>query len=995
MPGDLGFDDTLQGTVTSPSRKQARLRAGLRPTDPVLVGRYRIVRRLGEGGMGMVYAAFDPELGREVAVKVVHPHRDADERARERLLREARAMARLSQPNVVDVYDAGRCGDGVFIAMELVAGQSLARWLAGKPPWTDVVDVFAAAGLGLAAAHEAGIIHRDFKPANVMVGDDKTVRVLDFGLARAEGPVATVPFSLPPALDRKSLTCTGSVVGTPAYMAPEQIAGGTLDARTDQFSFCVALYEALWGTRPWNGDTWPQLATQILNADVPTPPRSRVPEQLASIVRRGLARRPEDRHPDMQSLVNALRSVPRRRRMPWLAAGGLALAAAVVVVAWPRAASEPCDPQPRVSAVWNASTRDAVARRFEADDAALVAEIHTRVEGGLDDFASRWSTTYRELCTTTDDPQLLDERMRCLDGRLSAFEAVVGVLAEREGDTLRRADAIVDGLPEIDACRDVETMRAPVSASMVAAVALVERDVARVDALVDAGRAADALDLASATVADAERLGLDAAITKAQTAYGTALRNLGRFAEARDAYERAFVTAIAAHDDDQAFALASVLVFVHGVNLEDAAEAQRWIEQAESLLERRSFGARALARFHNDVGSARAAAGDFEEARERHRRALGLLEAESGRVDLSVAHTLDMLASVSNGLGRYEEAEKLARQGIAIRSARLGERHPSVADSLNDLGNDLTKQRKYAEAEAALRRSHEILAEAYGEDNNRAIVPLSNLGVLLSSVGRYAEAQAVLERVLEVQERDLGDDHRETMVTLSALAIVHQRLGHRDDAERLLLRALSSIERTRGPDHADAAVVLNSLGAIYGKAGEDARALEMFEQALTIRQRTLPAEHPWIASTHYNVAALLYNMRRADESLAHFEESLRIGRADPQADAAEIAADQIAFASALRSAGHIDRAIEELRQALPVVEREAANDPRFARHLADGRFTLARALAASDPHSKEAIELATAARDYYQEHTEQARDHLEPIQNWLANPRLRDGSIPP
>ena len=217
------------------------------------VDRYQILGAVGRGGMGEVYAAYHPDLDRKIALKVVHEAGAESAERRARLLREARAIARLSHPNVVVVHDAGTVDGRVYIAMEFVEGETVDAWLrAGSRGWREVVDVFIAAARGLAAAHAAGIVHRDFKPQNVMIGRDGTVRVMDFGLARlAEEPPdcpdvgATGPATRPRDGDED-----GRAVGTPAYMAPEQFRGEAIDARADQFSFCVALHEALFGIRP-------------------------------------------------------------------------------------------------------------------------------------------------------------------------------------------------------------------------------------------------------------------------------------------------------------------------------------------------------------------------------------------------------------------------------------------------------------------------------------------------------------------------------------------------------------------------------------------------------------------------------------------------------------------------------------------------------------------------------------------------------------------------
>ena len=224
------------------------------------LGRYRLERVLGAGAMGVVHAAFDPDLERRIALKVLR-RAAASREARDRLMREARAMARLAHPNVVTVHEVGTSGGRDFVAMELVHGETLAEWLRSrKRPATAIIDAFLAAGRGLATAHAAGIVHRDFKPHNVLRGHDGRIVVTDFGLARqADGGVsAALDAALPEGTPTETsapgslagITVTGSLLGTPAYMAPEQWSGGAITPATDQFAYCIALWEALAGERP-------------------------------------------------------------------------------------------------------------------------------------------------------------------------------------------------------------------------------------------------------------------------------------------------------------------------------------------------------------------------------------------------------------------------------------------------------------------------------------------------------------------------------------------------------------------------------------------------------------------------------------------------------------------------------------------------------------------------------------------------------------------------
>ncbi|HEY5949636.1 MAG TPA: protein kinase, partial [Kofleriaceae bacterium] len=310
----------FQATEVSPTA------AGAQPprlTPGTKLGRYVIRETLGIGGMGIVYAAHDPDLHRDVAIKVLRPELSRiDPDATKRIIREAQAMAKLAHPNVVPVFDVGMVDGQVFIAMERVSGTSLRTWLtAGARRPAEILDMFIAAGRGLVAAHDAGMVHRDFKPDNVLVGSDGRPRVTDFGLAFEQSDNEPIEVS--------GEVTTKPIVGTPAYMAPEQHAGANIDARTDQFSFAVALYEALYGTRPFVGKTRDQLVDAVLNGRIQPPPaRSTVPASLRAILLRALSLKPGDRYPTVGELLRALgRDRGRRPRQ----VGLLALVVFVVV----------------------------------------------------------------------------------------------------------------------------------------------------------------------------------------------------------------------------------------------------------------------------------------------------------------------------------------------------------------------------------------------------------------------------------------------------------------------------------------------------------------------------------------------------------------------------------------------------------------------------------------------------------------------------------------
>ena len=279
----------------------------------ITIDRYRIVGCIGQGGMGIVYAARDERLGRTVALKLLRSELGSHAGTSSSLAKEARSLAKLSHPNVVAVFDVGEHEGQVFVAMEYVEGQSLRRWLEVPRSLTQILEVFIAAGEGLAAAHKAGLVHRDFKPDNVLVGVDGRPRILDFGLARApdhQREISPPSFADDAEATATSLSRHGLVLGTPAYMAPEQHLGERADARSDQFGFCVALYQALYRTLPFPTEDLRALSLAIVSGKMTPPPViEAIPERLRRLVLRGLRVDPAGRFPDMDALLSELRDI--------------------------------------------------------------------------------------------------------------------------------------------------------------------------------------------------------------------------------------------------------------------------------------------------------------------------------------------------------------------------------------------------------------------------------------------------------------------------------------------------------------------------------------------------------------------------------------------------------------------------------------------------------------------------------------------------------------
>ncbi|HWB78028.1 MAG TPA: serine/threonine-protein kinase, partial [Nannocystaceae bacterium] len=478
-----------------------------------VIGRYVVLEELGAGAMGRVYAAFDPRLDRRVALKLMRGHALLDaapSKASQRLLREAQALARLAHPNVVAVHDVAIVGGAVAIAMEFVRGQSLREWMDERRSWREIVAVFADAGRGLAAAHAAGVIHRDFKPDNVMIGEDGRVRVVDFGLARSDLPSSDSGHEL--LVSHESLgdaadkSATAGVAGTPAYMAPELFGAGHADPRTDQFSFCVTLYEALHGVRPFNGSSLAELAVNASNGRIAVPSQQAdIPAWLQRVVMQGLKPLAAERHVDMTALVTALAADPSARRRRIAIASGVALGVTALVTAVALASNRPgpCEREDdALAGVWDDAKRTAIHDALAKTGVSWAGLIQGEIDERLDAQAAAWRDMSRESCLATrvrgeQSEALLDLRAACLAMRRRELASVTDVLARADADVAREAVRVLDTLGPIAACADIGALQQavppPDDPEVRARVDGLRAQLTSVDALTRAGKYDDAL----------------------------------------------------------------------------------------------------------------------------------------------------------------------------------------------------------------------------------------------------------------------------------------------------------------------------------------------------------------------------------------------------------------------------------------------------------------------------------------------------------------------
>ncbi len=740
------------------------------PTPPT-IGRYAIHRLLGRGGMGIVYVGHDAALDRDLAIKLIRddgPAASVEHRAR--LQREARAMARLSHPNVVTVHEVGEHEGQLFIAMEYIAGASLARWLERESPgWRATLAKLLSAGEGLAAVHAAGIIHRDFKPDNVLIGADGRVRVADFGLAWTSDRLAASPdvdgeVDGGDERDGPSLrTKTGALLGTPAYMAPEQYRGEPVSFAADQFSFCVSLYVALYGQLPFDDSSPAGYREALLSGALrPAPKRARVPRWIFEIVARGLEPDPEARWPSIEALLTTLRRRAARRRWPLataLALSSLALALGAATLR-ARAGSDPaCEPAAaQLEPIWGPRARQQLERRFLLATAAVdVERVWRTVSASLDRYVSRWTHEYERRCAARDHAApsaRAPEALACLDDARAQLAAVTALLAEPSPAIVESAAVAVTGLPAPERCGEALGGELPPrTADARARATALRRTLALASVDIEFGRLGRARDALTRLLESARALEDPSLEAEVLLTLGRALRDDGALAEARERLESARALV---RDAPRPSAL-ELRALVQLVDLVGAQ--QRELERAEALAAEAAELARALGRpplleayLANNLARARRVHKRYDAATDGYLTAYTLLKQTLGddaAETIAVRSNLGVVLSLRGEPEAIELLEQVSARQLEVH----GEAHPRTPAILRSLGNALGRRREYARAESVLRRAARLREANFGAAAPRLPYDLLSLARVLRGLGRLDEAARVLTRATDLHTK--------------------------------------------------------------------------------------------------------------------------------------------------------------------------------------------------------------------------------------------------
>ncbi len=746
--------------------------------EPKRLGRFEVEHKLGAGAMGVVYAARDPMLRRDVAIKVLTRDRSS-EISVVRARREAQAMAQLSHPNVVKVFAIGDHDGALYIAMERVYGETLAQWQRGQS--TDaILDAYRQAGRGLAALHAHGLLHRDFKPANAMMGDDGRVRVLDLGLVReladASSSSQDIGGASGPRLSSGSETVSDAVLGTPAYMSPEQFLGGNIGPAADQFSFCVSLYEALYGHRPFKAKTMTQLVEAIAAQRVQPPsPKSGVSRHVHRALRRGLYSEPGRRHASMELLLEAL---DKRRRFFFLGGGVAAagLLAAVPLTSMVRASE--CPVAERWNSVWTEEHQHAAS----SGQTFAVLEDEARAVG----------LKVAEVC----ERGVTSSDVECFDVLFEHYQSIIDVV-EAAPDGLDLKEYTRAFIPP-SICDEASGFLGR-EAEYVALAA----DSNRVDTLALAGKYDEALELGNELVRGAQAFGQPTVLYEAFYQRGKVHARRHMLAEAEADFEAAYEATLIAHAHQATMNTASSLVWVTQ-NKGDLDAAEHWLAVSASAHEALNGAPPTGPRYLMREGELRLLQGRYEDAQKILERALeGWRKAPNPR---EVATVLGVLVEVHIRRSNPDAAIAAAREAISVMTEAHGHEEPQLGTHYLNLGAALQLRDEHEASLDAFAQAVSRRVKSYGPEHISTGIAECSQASALVALDRASEAKALAESALaKLPEGDLV-----TAPCLLTLA----KAGSGAAAVSYANRAVVILEGELGHGHPDAASARADLAEI-------------------------------------------------------------------------------------------------------------------------------------------------------------------------------------
>lgn len=831
------------------------------------LGRYVLLARLGAGGMGVVYSAYDPELDRRVAVKVLRRTRAGDQ-----LRDEARAIAKLAHPNVIAIHDVGEADGEVFIAMEHVEGQTVREWLRTPRMPREILGVFTQAGRGLAAAHDAGLVHRDVKPSNIIVGSDGRARVLDFGLAHAE-------------IDSHA----GTIAGTPAYMAPEQKRGEKVDARADQYAFAVALSEALSGASRGDATDAKRDADATPDAGAKRAADARgsevrrghdgLSERVTKAIRRAQSERPEDRFSSMDDLLAELAPPPPRMRH-WVFVAALvsiALVGAVVIAVTRTPAVASCTHAgAAIDAVWSASHHPKLRSAFVATKLPFANGAASSTIAQLDAWTARWREQADATCraTVVDKVQPTAThalRQGCLQGLAQQLEPVVALVLAPDAEVIARASSLTTRLPAPERCADVSALVAlpplPPAEATQAEIETLREQLSAFEAQLLTGRAEQVRPQVMALRERAKATGYQPIVARAELLVGRLEISAAHYAEGIAALHVAAQAATAARDLETLADVWIELSKALGNDLRTLDEAELFDGYAYALIGQlpdrdERILELAFARCNRNITAAQAAA-QAKHCEETIELAQKTTPPRSWMVNAARVR-----------LGHFQRMQGDPERALATLQAALdeaialhGPQHPEVAIAHYVLGIALIDRGSYEAGIAQLRKALAIREVAYPGGNIQVAESLIGLGDALGASGKGQEAVETIERGLAILEslKQGESAHAANAHILAGMSL--QELQRADEALAHFVRGADIADRSLQRREAIAAMGLRLAASIEIDRDRIAAAVPHLERAIRLLERgkAAPAE---LGKTQFALGRVLFELGPSERERA-------------------------------------------------------------------------------------------------------------------------------
>jgi serine/threonine protein kinase/tetratricopeptide (TPR) repeat protein len=893
-----------------------------------VIGRYTVLEALGAGATATVFSAYDAQLERIVALKVLRAQL-AKSDIGVRLFREAQAMARLRHPNVVTVYDVGTFGDRIYIAMEFVDGMTLRRWVQREPrPWREVLEVLKGAGRGLVAAHEAGLVHRDFKPDNVLVGSDGRVLVTDFGIARHDpstsdasgesGPrtgVRTVAEKLESVRrdagttaqailggaaseatsttetstlrswstsSSEPLTEEGAVLGTPGYIAPEHLFEGIDDARSDQFSFAVTMYVTLYGAHPFR---FKNLMTygEALQKPHQAPPTSAVPAWVHAVIERGLAQNPEQRFATIADLLAALERDPWKRRRRWAIGAGFAAAAIAMVGTYGRHVTElrtkSREGEALMAPTWNPAIEQKLRGSFERTDPKRGADLARTVVGKLTIFARDWTETHRLISEATlirreQDVATMERRLRCLERGREQFAALTDILAEGETGTASHAVDAVYALTRPSTCRTSDAAAIPglpADPALRVRSLAAEHAIAQAVALQTAGANAQAERVIDQALPDVRAIPYPRAEAELLLIAAQAREDNGDKRASLDLHQSAFRAAERAADDVLAVRAAAGSAVLFAVWLDNQQDSERWIMIAEAIADRAGANNAVRANVLASRIAVNLIYGHVDKNVELQSELIELLERLYGEDDSRVAKAISNRSVTYFRMHKPELALADAKRGAELQSRLVGPNHPLLAAWYSNIGLYLADLNRWDEDKAVL--VHALELQAGTAPGGATALIYVNLGEAELELGNVDAAVDILDKGMSLVEQLGLRGYPEFYIRLTradALGAKDDFEGKIRDCERVLdLNKAADPNPTTLQFRADALACIGSAELARRLLGP---ALTHLEESVSVQSKADPSATPKAASA---LARALFAARREPERACELAERAR------------------------------------------------------------------------------------------------------------------------